>query len=167
MTRPIVLLFTLLLFYSPVHSGEIVKTPYEDPKVVFDFYFDHPEKINSALYWVRSYINPLGEAPYNFSPEFMSIKVVIHGTEIVTVAKHNYEKYKTAVERMKYYDQLGVEFIVCGLAAKDYDYSTDDFQDFIKLAPSAITELVHWQQQGYGLITPNIMSKQLSIEDIR
>lgn len=167
MTRPLVLLSALLLFYSPVHSGEIVKTPYEDPKVVFDFYFDHPEKINSALYWVRSYMNSLSEAPYNFSPEFLNIKVVIHGTEVVTVAKKNKEKYKDAVSRMEYYHQLGVEFKVCGLAAKDYDYSADDFQDFIELVPSAMTELAHWQQQGYGLITPRIMDKQLSIDEIR
>lgn len=167
MQRVNFLLLAFALFSGSLQAGEIVKTPYDDPKVVFDFYFDHPEKINSALYWVRSYMNPLLEAPYNLSPEFMSIKVVIHGTEIVTVAKHNYDKYKNAVDRMDYYNQLGVEFIVCGLAAKDYDYSADDFHDFIKLAPSAITELVHWQQQGYGLITPNIMDKQLSIEEIR
>ena len=167
MSRLPVLLFCALLFLNPAYSGEVVKPPYEEPKVVFDFYFDHPEKINSALYWVRSYMNTLSEAPYNYSPEFMDIKVVIHGTELVTVVKKNYEKYKDAVERMRYYHQLGVEFKVCGLAAKDYDYSTEEFQDFIQLVPSAMTELVHWQQQGYGLITPNIMEKQLSIDEIR
>lgn len=167
MSPRLLLLIYTLFFTVPAHSGEIVETPYDDPKVVFDFYFDHPEKINSALFWVRSYMNAMSEAPYNYSPEFMDIKVIIHGTEIVTVVKKNYEKYKDTVERMKYYEQLGVEFRVCGLAARDYDYTTDDFQDFIKLAPSAMTELAYWQTQGYGLVTPKIMEKQLSIEEIR
>jgi len=147
--------------------AEYVQTPYQEPKVVFDFYFDDPQKINSALYWIRSLVNPLTEAPYEMAPEMMDIKVIIHGTEIVTVAKHNYKKYKDAVERMRYYAQLGVEFRVCGLAAADYSYNPDDFYDFIKLTPSAIIELAHWQRQGYALITPDVKEKKYSIEEIR
>ena len=97
----------------------------------------------------------------------MDIKVIIHGTEIVTVAKKNYEKYRDIVERMKYYQALGVEFRVCALAARDYGYLARDFQDFIVMAPSAITELGHWQQQGYALIRPVIYTRTQSIEEIR
>ncbi len=148
-------------------AGKVVNTPYADPKVVFDFYFDDPRHIHSALYWLRSYMNPLMEAPYNMAPEFMDIVVVIHGTEIVTVAKANQTKYADAVNRMKYYASLGVKFRVCGLAAADYGYQARDFQDFIEVVPSAITELGHWQQQGYGLITPRILDKKFSVEEIR
>lgn len=162
----------LLLLYPGAYAyaaeqAQVVQTPYAEPKVVFDFYFDDPQNINSALYWIRSLMNPLTEAPYNYAPELMNIVVVIHGTEIVTVAKHNYKKYKDAVDRMRYYSQLGVEFKVCGLAAADYSYRVSDFQDFIHIVPSAIPELVHWQQQGYALIAPNIMNKKFSIEEIR
>ena len=143
------------------------QTPYQEPKVMFEFYFDDPDKINSALYWLRSYINPLTEEPYNYAPELMDIKIIIHGTEIVTLAKKNYEKYKTAVERMKYYSLLGVEFRVCALAAKDFGYKTEDFQSFVKVVPSAIIEIGHWQQQGYAIIKPQIMDKKFSIEEIR
>lgn len=148
-------------------KAELIQTPYQEPKVAFEFYYDEPTKINSALYWLRSYINPLTDSPYNYSPEFMDIKVIIHGTEIVTLAKKNYSKYKTAVDRMKYYSMLGVEFRVCGLAAKDFGYETKDFQDFVKIVPSAIIEIGHWQQQGYALIKPTIMEKKFSIEEIR
>jgi hypothetical protein len=144
-----------------------VQTPYGEQKVVFDFYFDDPEKINSALYWIRSLINPLMDEPYGLAPEFLDIKVVIHGTEIVTVARKNYEQYQDAVERMRYYASLGVEFKVCGLAAHDYDYATDDFYDFVDVVPSAITELAHWQLQGHALLTPFVMEKRYSIEEIR
>jgi len=148
-------------------NAQYVQTPYTEQKVLFDFYFDDPEKINSALYWIRSLMNPLMGSPYDYAPEFLDIKVIIHGTEIVTVAKKNYKKYKDAVERMKYYSQLGVEFRVCGLAATDYGYRPEDFQSFIKIVPSAITEIAHWQLQGYALITPKVMEKKFSIEEIR
>jgi len=161
--------FIILINSSLAFSEEATfeQTPYQEPKVLFEFYFDNPNKIGPALYWLRSYINPLTEEPYNYAPEFMDIKVIIHGTEIVTLAKKNYEKYITSVERMKYYSMLGVEFRICALAAKDYGYETKDFQSFVKIVPSAITEIGHWQQQGYAIITPQIMDKKFSIEEIR
>ena len=147
--------------------SHIVQTPYSEQQVVYDFYFDNPDKIANALYWIRSLMNPLMDDPYNLAPEFLDIVVVIHGTEIVTVARKNYDKYKDSVERMRYYAALGVKFKVCGLAAHDFGYKTDDFHEFIEVVPSAITELAHWQLQGYALITPNIMEKQFTIEEIR
>jgi len=160
----------LLFFYSCACLAEgasRVETPYEEPKVVFDFYYDEPAKINTALYWIRSLMNPLMDEPYGFAPDFMDIVVVIHGTEIVTVASKNHEKYKDAVGRMRYYAELGVKFKVCGLAAEDYGYSDKDFYEFIEVVPSAITELVHWQQQGYALMAPVVMEKKYSIDEIR
>ncbi len=158
----------LFLFGTGVSAeGREVNTAYEDPKALFDFYFDDPRHIDAALYWIRSYMNPLIEEPYNMAPEFMDIVVVIHGTEIVTLVKHNYDKYRSAVDRMRYYASLGVRFRICGLAAEDYSYTKTDFYDFVEIVPSAITELGHWQQQGYGLIVPTIYSKKFSIEEIR
>ena len=164
-----ILFFSLSLFSLTLLAQEAtyVETPYKEPKVVFDFYFDEPQAVNSALYWVRSLINPLMEEPYGFAPEFMDIIVIIHGTEIVTVATKNYAKYKTAVDRMRYYSALGFKFKVCGLAANDYDYKVSDFQDFIEVVPSAITELAHWQQQGYAVIKPTILSKKHSVSELR
>jgi len=159
--------FVLAESTDATEHATFVQTPYQEPKVAFEFYFDDPNKINSALYWLRSYINPLTDEPYNYAPELMDIKIIIHGTEIVTLAKKNYEKYKTAVERMKYYSLLGVEFRVCALAAKDFGYKTEDFQSFVKIVPSAIIEIGHWQQQGYAIIKPQIMDKKFSIEEIR
>lgn len=162
----------LLVFYSTAFADDdnkarFTQTPYKTPNVVYDFYFDNPEKINSALFWIRSLIKPLEEAPYNMAADFMNIKVIIHGTEIVTVAKKNYDKYKSAVERMRYYHELGVEFKVCNLAATDYNYKLDDFYEFIEVVPSAFTELVHWQMQGYAVITPKILTRNATVEESR
>ena len=164
-------IFLILLIIFPAQaiadSATFIETPYKEPQVVYDFYFNEPEEINSALYWVRSLMNSLMDEPYNIDPEMMDIVVVIHGMEIVTVASKNYQRYKTAVDRMRYFSDLGVSFKVCGLAAGDYGYTIKDFQDFIEVVPSAINELVHWQQQGYALIKPTILSKIYSIEEIR
>ena len=162
---PVLLLaFPASLF---AEGATYTETAYKEPQVVFDFYFNEPEDINSALYWVRSLMNSLMEKPYDMDPEMMDVVVVIHGMEIVTVARKNYQRYKSAVDRMQYFSSLGVRFKVCGLAAGDYGYSVEDFQDYIEVVPSAINELVHWQQQGYALIKPTILSKKYSIEDIR
>ena len=163
----VILLLASHAAFAEENASKAVETPYSEQKVVYDFYLDNPQKINAALYWIRSLINPLMEEPYGMAPEFLDIKVVIHGTEIVAVARKNYEKYRDAVERMRYYSSLGVEFKVCGLAAADYDYDTDDFYEFIEVVPSAITELAHWQLQGHALITPTVVEKKFSIEEIR
>jgi intracellular sulfur oxidation DsrE/DsrF family protein len=162
-----ILLLYLLSVQGGAAASRTVQTPYGEQRVVFDFFFDDPEKINTALYWIRALINPLMEEPYGLAPEFLDIKVIVHGTGIVTLAQKNYARYETAVERMRYYASLGVEFEVCGLAAQDYHYATDDFYDFVDVVPSAITELAHWQLAGYALITPQVMEKQHAIEDIR
>lgn len=148
--------------------AEFIQTPYSDEQnVLFELFLDEPAKINSALFWLRSYMNTLMEEPYALAPEFINIIVLVHGTEIVTLAKKNYSKYRGAVERMRYYEQLGVEFRVCGDAAHDYGYTAKDFYSFVKIVPSAMTELAHWQSQGYSLIRPLVFEKKFTIEEIR
>lgn len=164
------LLLTLGLAVPPataVAQATVVQTPYQHPKAVFDIYLDHPAKMGAALYWLRSFVNPLLEAPYSFFNEDLRVVVVLHGTELVTVARKNEEQYADVVQRMRYYADHGVKFRVCGLALRDFGYTPADLQSFIEVAPSAMTELVHWQNQGYGLITPVVTDKKLSIEAIR
>jgi intracellular sulfur oxidation DsrE/DsrF family protein len=167
MPRLIYLASCLLFLMMPAAHADFVQTPYTAQKIVYEFYFDEPDDINSALFWLRSHVNPLSESPYDIGIDENDIKVVIHGTEIVTVAKKNYNKYREAVERMRYYADLGVEFKVCALAAKDFDYAPDDFHDFIDVVPSAMTELAHWQLQGYALMRPVILHKKYRNEEIR
>jgi len=105
MKRALMLLVLLILSaMSPaLAAGKWVATPYAPAKAVFEFYLDDPQKIGSALYWLRALMNPLQDAPYNYSPEDLNIVVVIHGNEIVTVATRNEAKYQDAVDRMRYY----------------------------------------------------------------
>ncbi len=169
MSKISVLILLLILSFSAwcEEKAKYVEPAYESPKVVYEFYLDDPAKMSSALYWVRALMNPLMASPYDMAPEFMDIKIVIHGSEIVTLAKKNYQHYKDVVERMRYYAALGVEFKVCSMAAEDYNYSVDDFFEFVELVPSAFTELAHWQQQGYALIVPQVFVRTRSIDEIR
>lgn len=65
--------FVLAESTEATEHASFEQTPYQEPKVMFEFYFDDPNKINSALYWLRSYINPLTDEPYNYAPELMEI----------------------------------------------------------------------------------------------
>jgi intracellular sulfur oxidation DsrE/DsrF family protein len=148
-------------------QAKVVQTPYQNPKVLVDVFLDNPSKMAAALYWVRSLVNPLVEAPYSMFSEDMSIIVLMHGTEIVTLARKNEERYAEVVQRMRYYADMGVKFKVCGLALQDYHYTAADMQSFVEVTPSAMTELVHWQNRGYALINVQVTEKKQSIEDIR
>ncbi len=165
MRTTLALIFSLLLSIQARAEATFVNTPYAAPKVVFDFFLDDPAKMASALYWLRSLILPLSVPPYEYNTD--TIKVVVHGTELVTLAKKNEAKYKDVVDRMRYYADLGIEFKVCGMAMHDYGYSAKDLQDFVHIVPSAPVELVHWQNQGYAVLVPTIMDKKFNIEDIR
>lgn len=166
--RFLIILLALVPLRGMASSAEFINTPYaEEQKVVFDFYFDDPQKIDSALYWLKGLVDPLMAPPYNYAPDDINIKVVLHGTEVVTLAKHNYARYRRAVERMRYYADLGVEFRLCAIAAQDYGYQLADLQDFVQVVPSGLAELAHWQKQGYVLIAPRIQEKRYSIDEIR
>jgi intracellular sulfur oxidation DsrE/DsrF family protein len=165
MTRLLLLALLMGVTSGAGAEARFVQTPYAPPKVVLDIYLDDPAKLGAALYWLRGIILPLSFPPYDYDPE--TIKVVLHGMELVTLAKKNEAKYREVVERMRYYADKGIEFKVCGLALEDYGYSPKDLQDFVQVVPSAMTELIHWQNQGYALLTPQVLDKKFSIEELR
>jgi len=154
--------------FSDIDYGAPVEYPkYSAQKVVFEFFYDEPEKIASALYWVRSLFKTLGRSPYNHAPDDINVVIVMHGTELVTLAKNNYQKYNEIVERLRYYSELGVKIRVCSQAVDLFGYNPEDFPDFVTLIPAAIAEVIHWQQMGYVLVAPVILEKKFSLEEIR
>lgn len=162
------LLFALpQLAFSATPGAKRVYTPYTEQKAVFEFYFDHPDKISGGLYWLLGMFHTLNEEPYGIAPDFLDVKVVLHGAEVVTLAKKNFEKYREVVERMKYYAEFGVEFKVCANSAHDFGYTPEDFHDFVQIVPNAITEIVHWQMQGYGLVIPQVLERHHSVEELQ
>ena len=150
-----------------VEVPEILFPPYEEQKVVYEFFFDHPVKIYGALDWMRTHFLTLDGEPYDIPPDFIDMKVVLHGTEVVTLAKKNYERYSQVVQRMSYYAELGVEFRVCANTLKEFDYQPSDMQEFIRIIPSAVTDLTHLQNKGYALIIPRVHDKNYTNEELR
>lgn len=164
------LLFGLAAMFTATGAdagARVVDTPYGAEKVVYDFYLDDPAKMRAALFWIRSLMNPLMDSPYDYPPEALRVVVVVHGTEIVTLARKNYRRYKSVVDRMRYYAGLGVQFKVCALAARDFGYQAGDFYDFVEVVPSAFAELAHWQMRGYALIIPRVPDKKFTTDEIR
>ena len=153
-----ILLFVLSLSFAQ-EGGKFVQTDYVRPfKAVVEFYFDHPEKIGPALGWVSNLVYVLSNPPYNFTQEDMDIIVIAHGRELPVFAKENREKYESIVERIESLSLYGVKFMVCAMAARQfYGYTEKDFYPFVTLVPSALTEIIHWQQKGYGLLIPQVL----------
>lgn len=148
-------------------QAKVVQTPYKHPKALIDVYLDDPAKLGAALNWVRGVMNPLTEAPYSMAPEDIPVIVLMHGAEIVTLARKNEARYHEVVQRMRYYAEMGVKIKICGLSMKDYGYTPADLYDFVEVTPSALTELMYWQNQGYALIPATVIDKKYSIEQIR
>ncbi len=167
--KPLITLLMLCLglaCIAPAQAGATrVNTPYDSPKVVFDMYLDDPAKLNSALSWLRSMSSALSKSPYQFDPT--TIKIVVHGAEIVTLVKKNEDKYPVAVEKMKQLADQGVEFKVCAYTSDIYGYRDEEFHDFVEIVPSAIAEVAYWQSKGYALIVPQVAESRRSIEEIR
>lgn len=165
----LVLWLSVSFWLAPLYADDAPRfeyTPYDAQKVVYEFYFDHPAKISAALYWLRTHLKTLDEKPYDIAPDFLDIKVVMHGTEIVTLAKKNYLRYQEVVQRMRYYADLGVDFRVCALSLEEFNYAQADMQDFVTIIPSAITDLAHWQNKGYALIIPRVFDKNFTLDEL-
>lgn len=156
--RLIFLLLSMFVFAFSQEHGKFVQTPYQKPfKVVYELFLDDPEKLRAALGWISNIIFVLTNPPYDFSPEDIDVVVVSHGRELPVFAKQNAEKYKDMVERIESLSMYGVKFKVCKMAAEQvYGLKEKDFYPFVELVPSAITEIAHWQQLGYGLIIPQV-----------
>jgi uncharacterized protein len=164
--RSLALAVLFALLAGPALAGATrVNTPYEPPKVVFDMYLDDPAKLNNALGWLRSMASALSKPPYQFDPS--TIKIVIHGAEIVTLVKKNEERYPVVVERMQQLADQGVEFKVCAYTIDIYGYRDEDFYDFVEIVPSAMAEVAYWQSKGYALLMPQVAESRRSIEELR
>ncbi len=154
----ILFLFLVSLSLSSEH-GKFVQTEYSRPfKAVVELFLESPEALGPALGWISNIVYVLSNPPYNYSSEDIDIVVVSHGRELPVFAMENRERYKEIVERVESLSMYGVKFMVCNMAARQlYGYTEKDFYPFVTLVPSALTEIIHWQQRGYGLLTPRIL----------
>lgn len=156
--KTLVFIFLLFGFLHAQEHARSVYTEYKKPfKVVYELFLDHPEKLRPALGWISNVLFVLTNPPYNFSLDDVDIVVVSHGREVPVFARQNREQYRDMVERMESLSLYGVKFKVCKMAAEQvYGLSERDIYPFVELVPSAITEIIHWQMQGYALMIPQV-----------
>lgn len=170
MVKVLFFLFALSFSLFAQDKAKFVQTPYKAPfRAVVEFFFDEPEKVRPALEWVANIVHVLSKEPYNFVPgEDIDIVVVVHGTEITTLAKKNRDRYRDIWDKVEGLEMYGVKFKVCAMAAElIYGYGPEDFPPFVELVPSAITELLHWQQNNYALLIPRVYERKRSVEELR
>jgi len=58
--------------------------------------------MGATLHGIRSVVNPLVEAPNSLFSEDMSVVVVLHGTEIVPVARKNESRHEATVAAQRW-----------------------------------------------------------------
>ena len=179
--RFIVILSVLLLI--PVHVinaqktkagpiiegfGEVYSVPEADLvlagdrsyKVLFDVYTDPGKKdgMNPLLNTVARFINMHGQT--GLTMEQMNIAVVLHGAGVRNVLndKTHIDRFKKANPNtglLEALDKAGVELYVCGQSLSHGGYSKQDLAKPVKVSLSAMTALVHYQEEGYQIINFN------------
>ncbi len=129
----------------------------EEFKVVFDIKdaADDPAKINRLLETVARFLNmhvAAGVALQNLKPV-----MVVHGGAAFGLLKNKFYKKKYGVNNpnLDLLDKLhtaGVPIILCGQTAGALDISVEKRWERSKVALSAMTALIQYQNQGYRLI---------------
>ncbi len=129
-------------------------------KVLFDIYTDQGGKseINPLLNTVARFLNMHGQN--GLSKEQMKVVVILHGAGAKNALNDEaYEKKfhrsNPNTELLKALDSVGVNIYVCGQSMYSRGFSPADLAESVKLSLSAMTALVHFQEEGYQLINFN------------
>jgi len=129
-------------------------------KIIFDVYTDEKsfKKINPSINMVARFLNM--HAQEKIKPEDLNIVLVLHGAatkNVLTDSAFN-RKFKVKnpnTELIKALTKVNVKVFVCGQSFADKGYHVKDLSKNVKISLSALTALVHFQSEGYQLITFN------------
>ncbi|MGB3774763.1 MAG: DsrE family protein [Leeuwenhoekiella sp.] len=145
--------------------GEIYTVPNPDLdtsalkeyKAVFDLYTapEDPAALNAGFDRVARFINLHVEA--GIPIENIKPVMVVHGGASMGLLKNEFYNEKFGVdnpniELLNKLDEVGVAIVLCGQTAGAREISKEKRLPQIQLALSAMTALIYYQDQGYGLI---------------
>ena len=129
-------------------------------KVIFDIYTDlgGEAEMNPLLNTVARFMNMHGQN--GLSKEQMKIAVVLHGAGMKNALndaayRDKFGKDNPNTRLLEALDKTGVELYVCGQSMKSRGFSKEDLASPVKLSLSAMTALVHFQENGYQIINFN------------
>jgi len=129
-------------------------------KILFDIYTDlgGESKINPLLNTVARFLNMHGQT--GLSQEQMKIVVIMHGAGAKNAL--NEEAYRKKFGRsnpnadlLEALERVGVDLYICGQSLYSRGFTPADLAEPVKLSLSAMTALVHFQEEGYQLINFN------------
>lgn len=129
-------------------------------KVIFDVFTDNSKKnaLNPLLVTVARHLNMHGKQGVPL--ENLKTVLIIHGGATASVLSE--EAFEESFERTNPDQQLlmelvdaGVEVYVCGQSINARGKTKEDVNPKIKMALSAITTLINYQEKGYSLINFN------------
>ncbi len=129
-------------------------------KIIFDVYTDgkNNKKLNPSINTVARFLNM--NAQEKIKPEDLNIVLVLHGAatkNALTDSAFN-KRFKVKnpnTELIKALTKVNVRVFVCGQSYADKGYQVKDLSKNVKMSLSALTALVHFQSEGYQLITFN------------
>lgn len=143
-----------------IDSPDLLLDTNTEYKVIFDVYTDNAngEKVNPLLNTVARFINM--HAAQGVLLENMKIAVILHGKatkSALSDAPYN-ELYKIDNPNSKLIAILkntNVEIFVCGQSYMASKFDVKDKSENVKMALSALTALVEYQNNGYKIINFN------------
>lgn len=143
-----------------IPDPELVLDSEKSHKVLFDIYTDQggESKMNPLLNTVARFLNMHGQT--GMRQEQMDVVVILHGAGVKNAL--NGEAYQKRFGRvnpnaglLEALDGVGVDLYVCGQSLYSRGYRPEDLAAPMKLSLSAMTALVHFQEEGYQLINFN------------
>lgn len=143
-----------------VESPDLLLDKNKVYKIIFDVYTDtkHIDKVNPLINTVARFINMHTQTGVPL--ENLKIVVVLHGKATKDVLNTDifYKKYETKnpnTELLKALKNVNVNTYVCGQSFEHNKFKTDELDQNVQMALSALTVLVKYQSEGYQLITFN------------
>lgn len=143
--------------YGAVVNYEGVSLPSKGAKIVIDMTTANPtgQGHSQAMDRVARLINLYGLG--GVTPEQLEIVVVVHSAAYKTILSNDaYRKRFRAdnpdLHALNKLTEAGVQFMVCGQSINARQIALDEINPNVKLAISAITTLVEYQQNGFALL---------------
>ena len=143
-----------------VPQAELILSTDKVHKILFDIYTDQggEKEMNPLLNTVARFMNMHGQN--GLKQDQMKIVVIMHGAALKNALneKAYTDKYKIDnpnTDLIKALADVGVDFYACGQSVYSRGHKPEELAKPIKLSLSAMTALVHFQEEGYRLINFN------------
>ncbi len=129
-------------------------------KVIFDVYTDEedPAKINANINTVARFINM--HIQQGITMDKLKIVLILHGDAIKNTLsleafekKYHFSNPNYAI--LKELNKAGVKTYVCAQSFTDKGFTRKELSKYVSFSLSALTALVRYQNEGYGLISFN------------